>query len=384
MDLCCVCNEPRPSEGFASANAETPASPSRKCSGGKSEPEVPRSRLPSWLCCRRRACQLTESEPSSAEVAWQRGYGRYKYCGLREDPSGKPPEWQAQKTLRALPLPEVDAEERAGVQALSRRVSDLSSVALRTDFCTLLRFLREGGSVEKAEDCFRKAVQWQQENDVGRALTHWNLELCERCLAPWWPTGGFLGIGFDGEPVALERIGRADWTSLHDNVSHDLLQKIDIVHCVRTLAGVEEDSLRRNVPFVDATLVEDLQGISWRNFSPRTLKALGIILKSRMHMVPRSGRRVLIINAPAAFSAVWNTLKHLLVSPHTATIVQIVSVEDSLKVLRQHMDDSIIPAYLGGSRTVNGDPECRPFLAPGGTPPQAVFDHMRRLRTGCL
>ena len=119
---------------------------------------------------------------------------------------------------------------------------------------------------------------------MARALTHWNLELCERCLAPWWPTGGFLGaripppppgscgvssrpraraiaraarradagIGFDGEPVALEprsisefselpdmlrcpgpaphslsceeRIGRADWTSLHDNVPHDLLQ----------------------------------------------------------------------------------------------------------------------------------------------------------------
>ena len=35
----------------------------------------------------------------SEEVAWQRGYGRYKYCGLREDPSGKPPEWQVLQTV---------------------------------------------------------------------------------------------------------------------------------------------------------------------------------------------------------------------------------------------------------------------------------------------
>ncbi|CAE7726407.1 retm [Symbiodinium pilosum] len=321
-----------------------------------------------------------DSDLLAKEEAWQLGYGRFKYCGLREDPFGKPPDLQAPAALARLPLPDVDARELQGVRELQRRVSDIASVALRSDFCTLLRFFQEGqGDVGRAEACFREAVEWQKKHDVPRALTHWNLALFERCLAPWWPTGGFLGLGFEGEPVALERIGCADWTALHDNVPYDVLQKMDIVHCLRTLAGVEEDSLRRNVPFVNATLIEDLQGISWRTFSPRTLQALGAILKSRNHTVPRSARRVLIINAPAAFAAVWNTLKHILVNPHTASLMQIASAEESLKVLRQHMDDSIIPEYLGGTRSISGDPECRSLLAPGGTPPEAVFAHIRRL-----
>eukprot|EP00913_Durusdinium_trenchii_P007122 g6698.t1 len=145
---------------------------------------------------------------------------------------------------------------------------------------------------------------------------------------------------------------------------------MDIVHCLRTLSGCEEDALRRGEAFVNATLVQDLEGISWSRFKPSSLKTLGKLLKTRMYLVPRTGRRVLIVNAPPAFVRVWSTIKNLVVHPSTAQLIEIVGKARTLEVLRKYLDDDVIPAYLGGTRTIDGDPECRTLLAPGGTPPQ--------------
>ena len=40
----------------------------------------------------------------------------------------------------------------------------------------------------------------------------------------------------------------------------EVLQKLDIIHCLRSLAALEEDSIRRGVPFSGVTLVIDLKG----------------------------------------------------------------------------------------------------------------------------
>lgn len=334
----------------------------------------------SRFCCSRRRPQrgtVREVTLSSAEHAWRSNYGRYKYCGLRPDPCrGKPPEMQDMHRVSQLRSP--DVVDVAGVQKLQRRLADLSDC--RTDFGTLLRFYREGdGKPPAAEEAFRAAMDWQRQHDVGRALTHWNLELYERVLASWWPSGGFLGHGREGEPVALERLGRADWSTLYDNVPYEVLQKMDIVHCLRTLSGCEEDALRRGEAFVNATLVQDLEGISWSRFKPSSLKTLGKLLKTRMYLVPRTGRRVLIVNAPPAFVRVWSTIKNLVVHPSTAQLIEIVGKARTLEVLRKYLDDDVIPAYLGGTRTIDGDPECRTLLAPGGTPPQEALTRVRQL-----
>ena len=88
-----------------------------------------------------------DSDLLAKEEAWQLGYGRFKYCGLREDPFGKPPDLQANSlqnkirtsswgvslclankagllcccavsqapaALARLPLPDVDARELQG------------------------------------------------------------------------------------------------------------------------------------------------------------------------------------------------------------------------------------------------------------------------------
>ena len=44
-----------------------------------------------------------------------------------------------------------------------------------------------------------------------------------RCLAPWWLSGGFLGHGLQGEPVALERLGRCSWPKLCNKLDFEVL-----------------------------------------------------------------------------------------------------------------------------------------------------------------
>merc|ERR1712232_423660 len=96
-------------------------------------------------------------------------------------------------------------------------------------------------------------------------------------------------------------------------------------------------------------------------------------------MAPKTGKRVLVINAPRGFATTWNVVKHYLVYPHTAALVHIVPKDQTLATLQKHMDDSIIPACLGGTKCVDGDAECRKLLAPGGQPPLAIFEKLHDL-----
>merc|ERR1712176_1025052 len=68
-----------------------------------------------------------------------------------------------------------------------------------------------------------------------------------------------------------------------------------------------------------------------------------------------------------------------LCDPDTASKMQIVGPKGSLELLHQYIDGANIPAFLGGSKIINGDTECRLQLAPGGPPPEAALTRLREL-----
>lgn len=47
---------------------------------------------------------------------------------------------------------------------------------------------------------------------------------------------------------------------------------------------------------------------------------------------------------------------------------------ESIALLRKYIGDEEIPAYLGGRKHIEGDPECGKILAPGGYPPASAFN----------
>merc|ERR1719261_1110971 len=134
-------------------------------------------------------------------------------------------------------MPELSDAEQASLTELTRRVGHLNAHH-RTDPGTLVRFLRARKfDVDRAERYFRKALAFWEKHGVANALNTFNLEAYERCLSPWWLSGGFLGHGLNGEMIAYERLSRCNWPKLSESLPWHHFQKMDIIHCVRSLAA---------------------------------------------------------------------------------------------------------------------------------------------------
>lgn len=340
-------------------------------------------------------------QDNDASQYWSRGYGRFKYCGLRDDPFAENPESESpgsssssadicppdlskqQMCLRKCPTDRVEIEQKEKLSALANRVTDLTSVGYRhgyfTDPSTLLRYLRaRNGNVAEAEKLIRRAVQWRAKHDIDRVFTHWNLAAYERCLQPWFLSGGFLGHSRTGQPVAYERLGRAHFAKLSASLPWDDLLKCDIVHCERCVAAMEEDAIRRGVPLRQVLIVMDMDGFGWDQMQYSAGRTLARLTENRTLLLTELTYKILVIRVSEAASRTWALFKHLL-EPGSAAKVEVVTTEKTLETLREYIDDASIPAYLGGSKTIDGDPECRSVLAPGGLPPPDAMARMSRL-----
>jgi len=313
-----------------------------------------------------------------AEEYWSKGYGRYKYCGLRAEPLSSGPPLPCRSPSK-LPLPALTDEQRHALSALADRVTDLRDAGCRTDQSTLARYLRaRKGNVVQAELLLREAVKWRQTHDIDRVFTHWNLAAYEQCLGPWWLSGGLLGHGRRGQPVAYERLGRCNFAKLAASLPFELLLKCDIVHCERCIAALEEDALRRGVPLMGVIVVMDFDGFGWDQVNYNAARTIARLVESRSLLLTEITGQVLVVRAPPAAARAWSLFKQLL-DPGTAAKVEVVNAEKTLETLRAHIDDKEIPAFLGGSKCIDGDPECRAVLAPGGYPPPVVLSSFSAL-----
>jgi len=318
-----------------------------------------------------------------AEKCWTIGYGSCKYTGLRPDaldPSKGPPEPLSIEEADWLQVPELREGEADKLEELRQKVVDIREQHRhRVDNCTLLRFLRaEKGKVPRAEKKLREAIKWMEENDVANVFKTWNLEAYEKCLAPWWLSGGFLGHGLQGEPVALERLGRCSWPKLCNRLDFEVLKKLDIVHCRRSLAALEEDSMRRGVPFSGVTLIIDLKGFKWSDAQFGAAWTLSKMVACRSNLLPETCFRILFVRVPAPFAKAWSMFSYLL-DPGTIAKIQMATESETLTLLRKFIGDDTIPAYLGGQLRIDGDPYCRKLLAPGGFPPEEALQRLEDL-----
>lgn len=317
----------------------------------------------------------------SPEECWAREFGRFKHRGLRPDPfdpADGPPEYSFEQRPE-LPVPQLSAENTFRLDELERRVADLASRA-RIDRSTLVRYLRPRKfNVVAAEKYFRNALVWREKHGVDRLLSEINLKAYEECLGPWWLSGGLLGKSKMGGPVAYEMLARCQWPKLINRLAWHDIELLDQVHCMRSLAALEEDSLRRGVPLGTGVLVEVCDHFGWDQASMQAARAFKRLIKNRDMICPELMRRILVINAPPAWVYAWEMFKHIL-DPGIVEKVQVASPgEPSLKLLRQWIDNEDIPAMFGGGKVIDSDPECRKVLAPGWPIPDSVLHEFHRL-----
>jgi len=329
--------------------------------------------------CTQQSTQFRDSDEDEVPRYEAQGFGQYKYCGLRPEPFAAEPLPAYCLTELDLAIPHMEADEIDALDNLQQCVEDVKHEGYqRADRATLLRFLRaRKGNVHLAAQLFREASTWRLTHDVNKALTNWNLSALEQCLAPWWPSGGLLGFGIHGEPIAFERLGRCDFPRLTKTLPFELLLKMDMVHCMRAMGALEEDAMRRHVPLGNAILVIDVDGFGFEHAWIDAAQKFAKLVDSRALLMTETIFQILVVRAPAAFVTAWRMF-NVLLDPGITKKVRMATAPHSLSLLRQFIDDDNIPAYLGGRRTTQGDPECRHIIAPGGFPPKAALDRLKK------
>jgi len=306
--------------------------------------------------------------------------GRFKYCGLRDnpmDPSG-PPQYSLEPL--GLKYPGMTSDEEQNLASLHQLVADLIQSCPRLEDDRLYRALRwAGGNVKLAAQQLRQADKFRREHDMDRALSQWDLEAYEECLKPWWVSGGFLGHGREGQPVAYERLGACNWPRLCKQLPWDLIQKLDVVHIQRCIAAVEEDALRRGGEHRGLLYIIDVQGFGWDQVQLTGARLFAKLAEGRVLFLLDMAEHILVINAPPAFQKAWAMFKYLL-DKGTADKVQLMGT-DYLPLLLKYMSEDEIPGCYGGRRSIDGDLDCRQVLAPGGPIPASVRARLQKMVT---
>jgi hypothetical protein len=320
------------------------------------------------------------ADMNNADLCWAQKFGEYKFSGLRSDPlSSNIPKPVYSLEPLPLPLPQLSSERAAALEDLSQRIKKRFPRDYRTDPGTLVRYLRaRQWNVQKAENFFAEAVAFWEEHGLRDTFSTWSLEAYEHCLAPWWLSGGLLGHGLKGEPLAYERLPNCRWSVFKDMLPWEDILKLDVVHCLRSLAALEEDSVATGVALGVGILVQDVHGFGWDQCTFSSAKALSQLVQQRSLLMPEALGKILVVRAPSAWVYAWNSFKYLL-DPGIREKVKVARPKDSLWLLRQYISDEQIPAYLGGSLRINGDAECRQVLAPGGLPPPEVITRFKAL-----
>mmetsp|Transcript_100155 Transcript_100155/g.188692 ORF Transcript_100155/g.188692 Transcript_100155/m.188692 type:complete len:443 (-) Transcript_100155:21-1349(-) len=316
---------------------------------------------------------------SRTKHQWQIAqYGLYKYCGLHDFPLSQV-EHPVYNFREAPPmkLPELTHEETQKISALRSAVSDLPREEVRLDVNTLYRFLlARKGNVQKAEKLFREAHRQYVKYRFDKLFQDPVIQSCAEALMPWYHSGGFIGHSLEGYPVAMERFGWGRFHELCNTLPFDLLLKLDHLHTFRGLAVLEQDAARRGTEFKRGVLVVDMKGLSLDVLRPVVLQTYRKLIKFRDTATPEMGKLVLVVRAPALFASAFNKVKQIALTEETAAKVQMATSANSLALLRKYLPDSVIPAYLGGTLRVDGDPECRRMIAPGGPVPKEIIDQV--------
>merc|ERR1719163_2160941 len=112
--------------------------------------------------------------------------------------------------------------------------------------------------------------------------------------------------------------------------------KLDLLHCNRVLAALEEDAIRRDVPVKRCTYIQDIKGFGWDQCKYSAASTLVKLTESRSLLLPEVIGKILMINAPPPFAMAWSMFKNLL-HPNTQAKVQVAKESESLALLRRYL-----------------------------------------------
>jgi len=313
----------------------------------------------------------------------QHGHGLLKHHGLRERISIQDPHPQPITLAQAntIPLPKHTSDEAVKLQILSRNLADELKVGHRADQGTLLRYLRaQKGNIVSAEKYFREAMKFRREYDMDNMFADWDLDAYERCLGPWWVSGGLVGWSHDRRPVYYEPFGKCKWTQIIARIPKRQLIKIDLVHQMRVLGAMEEAAYEKGESMKQGIAIADLEGFGMDQCMCHAAKMLAELMVVRDRLIPNMLHQVLVINAPASFSYGWRIFKFVFHQDTQAKFKVAPSGQKTTALLKTYLDEQSIPGFLRGLPI--GEEDHLKFALGGPIPQQAITRFLNMVKNG--
>ena len=178
------------------------------------------------------------------------------------------------------------------------------------------------------------------------------------------------GKGKDGNIVFFERPG--------DLEREQLLAR-----------GIKNDKLIRHFLFVteyqwevlckgDQTAkgisVIDIENVKMHMLAGENMEYLKTTIGYANQHYPERSYVVYVVNAPVWFSWFWKAIKPW-IHPNTQRKVRILSKNETLEGLKEHIDEELIPSYYGGKLDFGGKDSCR-FNSPESV---AISEYVKEL-----
>lgn len=215
------------------------------------------------------------------------------------------------------------------------------------DFHTLLRFLRAREyEVDKALSMFLDHIQWRQENRVDHILDEFDFKEREEFLSIY--PQGYHKTDKAGHPVYIQHLGRVDMTKIREITTEERMMKYHIQEYERCLDQIFPICSKLVGRQIDKSFaIMDVKGVGFYHLTREVRQMLANVTKVDQDNYPETLYHTCIINAPAAFRAIWAVVKPML-NARTQAKVE-VCPRNYLPSLTEWIDLENIPEYLGGA-----------------------------------
>mmetsp|Transcript_15160 Transcript_15160/g.63038 ORF Transcript_15160/g.63038 Transcript_15160/m.63038 type:complete len:363 (+) Transcript_15160:510-1598(+) len=267
-----------------------------------------------------------------------------------------------------LRRPDQPKDEGAAVEALRREL--VRRGALEDDAtawhggaqpigAVLRRFLRaRKGEVAAAADMFERQVEWRRSLGDGGvdSIERW-FDFPEKASVRELYPAGYFRTCKQGRPVYCERLGRVDIEALAKVCSVDRLVLYHVLeyeflmrHHLPELQARLPEEKRWEVSSTQTVTILDLAGLHFGNLKKSKGMALDYFRRVKdidSDCYPEMLGRLLVINAPFAFRAIWSLLRPM-VPRETLSKVSIHGT-DFEKALHSLVSPADLPPSLGGS-----------------------------------
>ncbi|KFM68619.1 SEC14-like protein 2, partial [Stegodyphus mimosarum] len=233
------------------------------------------------------------------------------------------------------------------------------------------RFLKARDfNLKDAESMLRKNITWRKTYQVDTILTDF--------VPPkvFEVSGFYSRIGFDkeGSPVIYSPIGTLDVKGILASAKLSDIIRYNALLVEQDIVTLRAQSEKLGKLLTQITYIYDFDKISFVTATSK--KVLDMYLMGATMFqdnYPERIKAVFIINTSIYFQMFFSVIKPVLASVLLEKI-QVFGREGWQEILLQHIDEDVLPAFLGGKRTdPDGNPNCNTFISHGGAIPESYY-----------